>query len=227
MSPVEGIAAVSDHSGDERLRRAFQAMAATSSGECTPDDLDRIWRAVSGELPAAERRQLVDRLARDPAYAEAWRVAQELWRASEAAPREDAEQRSARWSPAWLAAAAVLVLAVSAALVMRFTSPAGDQLRDANDYVIESLVRADTTLPREAFTLRWTAGPAGARYHVRVTTEDLRLLTTVTELTAAELLVPAETFATVPPGTRVLWQVDAALPEGQTVSSETFVARVD
>jgi hypothetical protein len=217
---------VSDHSGDERLRRAFQATAGRSDTECTPDDLDRIWRAVCGDLPAAERRQLVERLARDPACAEAWRVATELWEASGAARQEDASPRSRMWSAPWLAAAAVLVLAVGAALVVRLAPP-GDEFRDASGYVIESQVPADTTLPRDAFTLRWTRGPEGSRYAVRVTTEDLRLLVTASDLTTAELNVPADRFASLPDGSRVFWQVDATLPGGDTVPSPTFVARVD
>jgi hypothetical protein len=228
MSPVEGTAAVSDHPGDEQLRQAFQALAENRSGECTPQDLDLIWRAVSGELPAPQRRELVDRVARDPACAEAWRVARELWQAAEGAPELAVRNDRVRsWSPSWLAAAAVVLLAVGAGLVIRFTSDPAGELRDGGDVVVESLVAPETTLPREAFALRWTGGPPGSRYQVRVTTEDLEVLASVADLTAAEFVVPAERFATVRPGTRVLWQVDVALPDGQTVSSGTFVARVD
>ena len=218
---------MSDHSGDERLRRAFQARTARPDGECTSDDLDRIWRAVSGELPAAERRRLVDRLARDPACAEAWRVATELWEASGAVRQDDAHTRSRLWSAPWLAAAAVLVLAVGAALVIRLASPGGDEFRDGGGYAIESQVPADATVSRDAFTLRWTPGPEGARYAVRVTTEELRVLMTATDLTTAELTVPADRFASVPDRSRVFWQVDATLAGGDTVSSPTFVTRVD
>ncbi len=56
---------------DTDLRAAFQALAESSTGECSREDLDRIWLAVGGELPAAERRDIVERLASEPAWAEA------------------------------------------------------------------------------------------------------------------------------------------------------------
>ena len=65
-------------SNDDTLKAAFQALGETSHGEISAADLDLIWRAVSGELPASERRELVDRTATDPALAEAWRAAREL-----------------------------------------------------------------------------------------------------------------------------------------------------
>ena len=60
-------------SNDDTLKAAFQALGETSHGEISAADLDLIWRAVSGELPATERRELVDRTATDPALAEAAR----------------------------------------------------------------------------------------------------------------------------------------------------------
>ena len=59
-----------------------------------------------------------------------------------------------------------------------------------------------------------------------MTTDDLRVLTTATDLTAPELTVPPERLSELAPGARVLWQVVVALPGGETVSSETFVVRV-
>ena len=59
-----------------------------------------------------------------------------------------------------------------------------------------------------------------------MTTDDLRVLTTAAELTAPELTVPPERLSELASGARVLWQVVVALPGGETVSSETFVVRV-
>ena len=78
---------------EERLREAFQALAETSARECAEGDVDRIWRAVSGELPAWERREIVDRMAGDPALAEAWRLAQELHATAEASRLAEEPQR--------------------------------------------------------------------------------------------------------------------------------------
>jgi hypothetical protein len=218
---------MSDRPADEKLRQAFQALGGTSASECSDEELDRIWRAVSGELPAAERRELVARMATDPAFAEAWRVAEELWRASREEVQAGAEGGVRPWTRSWFAAAAVLLLAVGAGLVVRFASMAGDEFRDPGRYVVESLVTPDATLSRDAFRLRWTPGPQGSRYDVRVTTEDLRPLATVTDLTTPELVVEGDRLSTVASGARILWQVEVALPEGERVSSQTFVARVD
>ena len=217
---------MSEQAGDEMLRQAFQALGARSGGECSDEDRDRVWRAVSGDMPADERRTLVERLATDPGLAEAWRVADELWSASQGAAARVADTPARLWRPTWLAAAALLVLAVGAGVVIQDTAPAEDEFRSGGGYVVESLVPFEATLPRENVRLRWSPGPEGSRYAVRVTTEDLRVLDTATDLTVPELVVAPERFAAIPPGTRVLWQVDAALPGGGTVSSRTFVARV-
>ena len=68
---------------DDALRDAFRSLADGVGGECSAGDLERVWLAVSGELAAPERRALVERMATEPALAEAWRVAQELWRVSQ------------------------------------------------------------------------------------------------------------------------------------------------
>ena len=99
MPVVEGNAAVTDpRAADERLREAFQALGDASHRELSPDEVDRVWQAVSGTLPAAERRDLVERMAADPALAAAWRVAEELQRA--AAPGAPLA-RTSRTLPSW------------------------------------------------------------------------------------------------------------------------------
>lgn len=210
---------------DERLREAFQALGDTSRAEPSAEELDRIWRAVSGDLPAAERRELVDRMAADPALAYAWRVAHELRRAESL--EKGAETRAVRfWTPSWMAAAAVLLIGIAIGVVFQLSPSPGDTFRDADTYVIESLVQPETTLPRDAFRLRWTPGPQDSRYQVRVTTEDLRVLTTISDLAEPEVVLESAVLSSVAPGARVLWQVDATLPGGENVSSETFSVRV-
>jgi hypothetical protein len=211
-------------SPDERLRDAFQALGQGARDELSAADVERVWRAVSGELSAEERRELVDRMATNPALADAWRVAQELWR--EVPQVEPAASDLGTWPRRWLAAAAALLLVVSAGLFVQFSPDPGDTFRDPNRYVVETPIPRDATLPRGAFRLRWTAGPEDARYRVRVTTDDLRMLTTAADLTVPEFVVDARLLAGVAPGARVLWQVDVTLPGGESVSSETFVVRV-
>jgi hypothetical protein len=227
MSDGQGDASVTDRqAADQALREAFQALADSSHDELPPDDLDRIWRAVSGELSVEERRALVDRMATDPGVAEAWRVAQELWSASSL--QTPAVSPAARfWTRPWLAAAAVLVMGVAIGLVFqRFPGPNDDTFRNPDRYAVETLVPSDAALPRNAFRLAWKPGPADARYQVRVTTEDLRVLATIADLTTPEIVVDPSVLAGVSAGARVLWQVEATLPGGETVSSRTFIVRV-
>jgi hypothetical protein len=216
------------HAADEKLREAFRALAETSEGDCSEEDLDRIARALAGELPASERRDLIDRLTTDPALAEAWRIAAELRGAT--ATAESAPPRGRRFAVgprAWLAAAAVLfVVASGVVVIQRWQREGNDTFRASNQYVVESFVAEDASLPRDAFRLRWTPGPPQSRYQVRVTTEDLRVLTVAADLPAAELVVDRDLLSQVAPGARVLWQVDVTLPGGGRVSSQTFTTRV-
>ncbi len=212
-------------SNDDTLKAAFQALGETSHGEISAADLDLIWRAVSGELPATERRELVDRTATDPALAEAWRVARELRQAA-GHTTPAAVHTPSVWRRSWLAAAAVLLIGAAVAIVFRMSPSRDETFRDADHYVVEPLVQADATLPRNAFRLRWRPGPPESRYRVRVTTEDLQVLTAVSDLTVPELVVDPALLSSVAPGSRVLWQVDVTLPAGESISSQTFSVRV-
>jgi hypothetical protein len=62
---------------------------------------------------------------------------------------------------------------------------------------------------------------------VRVTTEDLQLLASAAELTEPELTVDRERLSRLAPGTRLLWQVEVALPNGDRVVSPAFVASLE
>ena len=219
---------MTDHrASDERLRAAFQSLGETAQDPSAPEDVDRIWRAAAGDLPPEERRELVDRMATDPGLAESWRVAHDLQRG--AASSHAAEVRQGRWwMQPWVAVAALLVLTVGIAVtVQRSRGGEGDTLRDSRRVQVESLIPADTLLPREGFRLRWSAGPEGSRYDVRVTTEDLRLLATAMDLSDPELVVDADALATLAPRSRVFWQVDTKSPAGETIPSPTFVVRVE
>jgi hypothetical protein len=102
----------------------------------------------------------------------------------------------------------------------------GDQFRSSPGYVVQSRVPDAGVLPREAFRLQWAPGPEGARYRIRVTTADLVVLATAADLVAPEFLVEAPLLSQLPAGATVLWQVDAYLPDGERVTSRTFVTHV-
>ena len=212
---------------DAPLKAAFRDLAAASDEACTTEEVDRIWRAAAGDLDADSRRDLVDRMAASPAAAEAWRVAQVMRDVQGyGAPAVTPARHS--WSPAWIGLAAALTLTVGLGLFQlnRSSAPAADVYREQSVTSIESLVPADAVLARDAFVLKWSPGPAGSRYQVRVTTDDLRVLTTVADVNTPEVTIPPAALESVAAGSRVLWQVVTPLPSGQPVSSRTFVVRV-
>jgi hypothetical protein len=233
MPDGEGDAPVTEPRGsDERLAEAFRALGDTHGTEEVPEDLrERIWLAVSGALPPEERRELVERTITDPGCAEVWRVASELWRASQASPAGGAAVPAprpvTRWAPRWLAVAAVLLLGTTIGVVSLLNRAPGDEFRASSGFVVKSLLPTDVPLPRNAFRLRWTPGPEGSRYQIRVTTEDLRLLATAADLTAAEFAVEPAVLAGLSGGASVLWQVDVSLPNGERLTSPTFISRVE
>ena len=214
------------HPADGWLRRAFQALADSVAEPCSREDLDRIWLAASGELTAAERHEIVELLAISPACAEAWRVAYELRSSVPPVPVAVDTRRWMHRSAPWLAAAAVLLLATAVVLVSRRQEPADTTLRTATQYVVESLVPSGATLPRDAFHLRWNAGPQDSRYQVRVSTDDLRVITTAADLPVSELVVNPALLADLPTRSRIFWQVEVAFPNGERISSRTFVVLV-
>ena len=211
---------------DARLRTAFATLAEWPGPELSDEARERIWLAVSGELPADERRELIDRMAADPASAEAWRVAYEMWTASQGFVEPAmAPVRSRPWTSPWLAAAAAMLIATTVGVGLLLNRPDVDEFRTSTGYTITSLVQ-DTLLPRDAFRLQWTSGPDGSLSQVRVTTEDLRLLATASDLTAAELVVAPEALQSLPSDATVFWQVEVALPTGERITSPTFAVGV-
>jgi hypothetical protein len=213
-------------SRDQRLADAFRASEDAAEAAVPERDRERIWLAVSGVLPAGERRALVDQAAASPAYAEAWRVAHEMWQASQRTAAHPAAPRAWRWTVQWVAAAAVLLVGTTIGLVSLRERQTRDQFRSSPGYVVQSRIPDAGTLPREAFRLQWAPGPEGSRYRVSVTTEDLVVLATVADLATPEFAVPAPLLSQLPTGATVLWQVDAYLPDGERVTSRTFVTHV-
>jgi hypothetical protein len=203
----------------ERLRAAFAARPDVPTTEDCPD-AERLWRAAKDDLPAEDRRALVAHTAACPSCAAAWRIAREL------GPRPEARMLPTRsWGP--LAAAAVVVLGLGLALLVARGPARAPQYRESATITILSLTAEDVPLPRARCVLRWTPAPEGSRYDLRVTTEALHLVHEAQDLEAAEHLVPEVALAQLPAGTRLLWQVDVKLPQGEMLQSQTFVSRIE
>lgn len=233
-----------DAEGVERLRTALRE--DDTAGE--PVDADLVWRAVRQELPVEERRTVVERVAADPAWAQAWRLAKAMSQAAAEAERgavgTEAPAKvvplSARREPArrfWqgrpamaamAAMAATVVVLVGAVVVVRQQQARVDptRIRGGTAEAIASQVPEATALPRERFVLRWSGVPQAVSWSVQVSSEDLKVFHRAERLESREYTVPADVLAELPAGARVLWQVEARLPDGSVQRGSTFVNRL-
>ncbi|WP_375755435.1 hypothetical protein [Corallococcus exercitus] len=244
-----------DAAGVERLRTALRDDDA--QGE--PVDADRVWLAVTNALPAEERREIVERVAADPAWAQAWRLAKAMSQAAaeaEKAPvageasatgdeapatgveapakvvplsaRREPARRVWQGRPAWAAMAATVVVLVGTVVVLRQQQPGEDptRIRGGAAEAIASQVPEATALPREQFVLRWSGVPQALSWSVQVSSEDLKLFHRAERLASREYTVPADVLVELTAGARILWQVEARLPDGSVQRSSTFVNRL-
>jgi hypothetical protein len=219
--------------GDEALARAFRALDDVAGAGDTCPGRDEICASAGGRGGGQDRAVLAH-LAECGACAAAWRVAREL--GSRADATGAAEKGSSAGVPsgraraipvstrvAALAAAAVLVAAVG--LVLRGPVPArapSADVRASGSEWIRTLVPEDEVLSRENCLLRWTPGPTGSTYDVRVMTESLDAVANGRGLESAELPVPAALLDKVPRHEKLVWQVTVHLPDGRRNDSRSF-----
>lgn len=220
-----------------RLRRAFAAVSQPAPAPEACPAPEKIWEAVCGELPPGEVEAIVEHTAVCASCAEDWRLAGALQTAEPAVSTAPAPAGVVRYGP-WqrvrtyvLAAAAALAVAVVGIQVYQAQQP--DQgaagYREGQQDAIQSRIADGAFLPRDRFLLRWSApaaAGAGATYDVEVSTEDLRIVSSAEDLRTPELQVPASALAGLPTGSRLLWKVEADLPDGRHLSSPTFVTTI-
>lgn len=211
------------------LRKAFLEDAEIHSGgsDCPP--AESLWNSASGELTNVENEEIILHIGECGACAAAWRLAREM--AEQKVPVGDSHPARGptvrAWAP-WLAAAAVLIVAV--ALGLQFTGPWLERqaVYRAQEGAWLTPETADgAALPRDDFVLRWNAGPQGTSYDIRVTTEDLDLLAQGRMLQVNEFRVPEEALAALSAGERLFWQVTAHIPDGRRVDSDSFLVVVE
>lgn len=216
------------HDLDEarRERAAFASLIGDSTEPAPEIDADAIWKAVAGELSAEETGRLLDLAAESPEVAEAWRLARELQRA-DAAAADEKVVRPRRWSarvavPVGLAAA--LLLAVGLWPMLRDApSPEPPAFRTTAEQGVQALTGDGATLPREGFELRWRPLEGdGWRYGLLVTTDALRELLRVGELTETRYVVAPEALDGVDGGSLLYWRIEAVNEDGRRAASQTF-----
>ena len=196
-------------------------------GEPIPDAScaapETIWEASSGALPPERARQLIVHAESCPACTEAWRMAAELHRTIPAPAAARSVRRRVLAAAATVAAACVVIALVP---LLRDTLPPAAVPHRGGSTSLAVLVADDTRLPRAEFTLRWHGGPDGTRYHVEVVNDEFQPIFSTSDLTEPYLTVPPERLADLQAGSRLLWRVEASLPDGSRLDSPAHFVRV-
>ena len=197
-----------------------------AGGACpTPEDWWRGWRGDSNDEAFG---RLVDHAAGCPDCSLLSRVAREMVLRLEP-KRYRGAPRPAPWmARATFAAAAAAVIAVLGLTIGPWRGGRGDStIRTQEETPLASLLDETAVLARADCRLRWSAGPEGTVYNVEVTDESLRSILSVRSLTTPDVQVPAASLSGVPPGGRILWQVEGILPDGRRLASRTHFTRLD
>lgn len=208
---------------DADLREAFAGTTEVAGDGSRCPSAGHLWASAREEFrPAGEgtgSREVLLHLAECGSCATAWRLAREM--------RATGMPVSAGRPGLLLALAASLVLAIgAAALLLPRVAPPGEPSMRAPAGEIARPEPAVNAVPRADPVLRWTPGPEGALYEVKVTDEDLNLLGHGWRLREPEFRVDPEALADLPEGASILWRVTARLPDGREVDSPTFTTPV-
>jgi len=220
---------------DTTWRERFRAsMPAEPDGPCPPPET--LWSAAHGQLAPEALRSLSAHLSACATCGEALAVSAELAGESEArgeavAPRRFGRGRAVAAGITALAAGLVIFLAQREATPSRSRGDGSTASRgDVGGGGIRSLSREEQSASE--VRLQWTPVAHAVRYRVQVSTEDLRpvydrtLEGTTVALPPAVGDVPLRgsgASGDVPP---LLWQVEAMLPDGRSVTSPTFRVRL-
>jgi len=209
---------------DAELRGAFAGDGGIADDGSRCPEADRLWASAREELPppasGGAPEAILLHLAECGSCASAWRLA----RAMRSAPTASAGVRRPHLLLA-LAASLVLLVGAAALLLPRLAPETGPFMRGPGGMV----PRPEATiqvLRRDDPVLRWSAGPEGTLYEIRVTDRDLNLLGHGWRLQAPEYRLDPAAVAGLQEGTVIHWQVTARLPDGREASSPTFTTPV-
>jgi hypothetical protein len=177
-----------------------------------------------------ERREIIDRLAQDPAAVESWRLAVELQREAGLASPASRPSFERFVASRWLLAAAVLVAVVLAGvwtLSQRARAPEAPAVyRQAAGTAITSELDQGAALERASPVLRWSSQLEPTSWSVRVTTAELEVLVEEDGIEAPRYEIAPERLAGVAANGELFWQVEAHLEDGTTIASRTFVVSI-
>lgn len=218
--------------GSDQLRAAFVDADAQRQDGGEHPAAEAFWGAAARELPAAVCEALLDHVATCAVCAESWRLALEIQRARGVTAMSTPHRGRGRarvlrrWLPGAALAGAAAV-AIFLTVMPRHDTANPPAYREDELPALVALVPDGARLPREAFTLRWSAGPAGARYALEVTTSTLAAFHAERDLDEPRATVPAAWFGGVPSGTKFFWRVEAHDAHGTVARSATYTAFVE
>lgn len=215
-------------------RRAFAATEGAPRPETCPP-AERLWAGRRGELSPRETRDVVEHLAECADCAADWRLAGAV--AEETAsglPAAAPRTRPARSGRLLAMAAGVLAMVAGAGLWYSVGNGLGRApgeapvYRQAEEQAIASQVAADAPLARGAATLAWSrVAGEGTRYDLLVSTADFSPVAEASGLEEPRFTIPAENLAAFPPGTELLWRVEAVTADGERITSPTFITPIE
>lgn len=212
----------------EELRDAFAASIESMGDGTTCPGPDALWESASETASPRHDEAVLLHVGECPGCAAAWRVGRNL--ASDS-PAQAAGVGSRRGRFAWwwpvAASAAIAFVLIGLGVPDRRAERSSPVYRAREGEWLQSQVPGEDGLPRSRCWLRWTAGPEGTTYQVRVTDERLELLARGRGLEDAEFLVPQEALGDLPSGAKIIWQVTARLPDGAIVDSPGFISRIE
>ena len=206
----------------EQLEQIWDAMADHAAIRPDCPAAPRLWELANGELPPSESGAVLDHVAGCPSCAADLRLARRL--GARPAPRPT---RSWGWT-----VAGTVLLAAGLVLLVGLPAPAPPDASDGAVYrgaTAESLTPlVDPAVPLTAghAELTWNPGPPGTVYEVLIFDRELRLVQRAVELDEPRFVISADAIAQLPDDGQLHWQVFARLPDGTSVLSPTWDARI-
>jgi hypothetical protein len=218
--------------GDGELGEAFRASMPEQPEPACPS-AETLWSAARGELSGPELEALASHLRTCAACGEALAVSAELASEAGAPVPVAAPPRIRPFTRAVAAGVTALAAGLVVFLVQRAPAPGsrGAEVEASRGEAPGSAaIRSLSTeeQPATGARLEWTPVARALRYRVQLSTEDLRpVYDRTVEAPALTLPFALGDLARQRTGGAVLlWQVEALLPDGQTVLSPTFRMRL-
>ena len=214
---------MSQHPSDDDLRAALSAAAIHAAPGPDCPEPARLWELADGNVDET----VLDHVSGCPSCQEAVRLGRVLSEPTgdENVGEPETAANGSRWGFAVLGAA--LAAGIVGVIVLRplVEAPDADVIRGE----LAVPIRSDTpdAVPRSAAELRWTAGPEGTVYDVRVLDEQLQPVAEAVGLEVPHWTIPAERLQQLPAPTSLQWRVTARTPEGRRLSSPTWAVRIE